>query len=286
MICGGGGLPQTAGAMLGSMADVRPFRALRYSSETDIAAAICPPFDVISPAEQRELYARSSVNAIRIELADASTGDRYDQAARTLAEWRTDGTLAHDAAESFYLYRQTFEHDGKTFSRTIMFARLRLVPWDAGQVLPHEQTFGGPKEDRLKLLHSIRMNTSPIYLLYPDAAKRISAPLREAMAATPEAAFASADSQSHAVWQVDDAGIVAELRAAFDSEKLFIADGHHRYETALAYRDEVKAAAVSWTGEEPENFVMVALTAADDPGLVVLPIHRVTNVQTPTSDAP
>jgi len=159
------------------------------------------------------------------------------------------------------------------------------VPWEAGDVLPHEQTFGGPKEDRMKLLQAIRMNTSPIYLLYRDRTGGIGGGLREAMAATPEAVFTSSDGQSHATWQVEGPGAVAELRAAFAIETLFVADGHHRYETALGYRDEAKAAAGTWTGEEPENFVMVALTAADDPGLVVLPIHRVTNVTTATSDA-
>jgi uncharacterized protein (DUF1015 family) len=250
-----------------------------------MASAVCPPFDIISPDEQRDLYARSPLNAVRIEGADVALGDRYEQTAKTLGEWRGDGTLARDGSESFYVYRQTFEHGGKTYSRTIVFARLRLVPWEAGEVLPHEQTFGGPKEDRLKLLQAIRMNTSPIYLLYRDGAGGIGGGLREAMAATPEAAFTSPDGQSHALWQVDDASAVAELRAAFAGETLFIADGHHRYETALGYRDEVKAAAGSWTGEEPENFVMAALTAADDPGLLVLPIHRVTNVPTPASDA-
>jgi len=250
-----------------------------------MALAICPPFDVISTEEQRELYRRSPVNAVRIELADANMGDRYQQAAKTLGDWRADGTLAQDGSESFYVYRQTFERAGKTYSRTIVFGRLRLVPWEAGDVLPHEQTFGGPKEDRLKLLHAIRMNTSPIYLLYRDGEGRIGGGLREAMGATPEAVFTSADGQSHAVWQVEEASVVAELQAAFALETLFIADGHHRYETALGYRNEEKAAARSWTGEEPENFVMAALTAAEDPGLLVLPIHRVTNVPTPTRAA-
>jgi uncharacterized protein (DUF1015 family) len=250
-----------------------------------MASAICPPFDVISPEEQGELYARSPVNAVRIELADVGRGDRYEQASRTLSEWRENGTLAMDDAESFYVYRQTFAHGESTLSRTILFARVRLAPWEAGDVLPHEQTFGGPKEDRLKLLHAIRMNTSPIYLLYRDAGGRVAAGLDEAMAGTPEAAFSSPDGQEHAVWQIEESKAVADLQAALASETLFVADGHHRYETALAYRDEIKAASDSWTGDEAENFVMVALTAADDPGLLVLPIHRVTNVSTPPGEA-
>jgi uncharacterized protein (DUF1015 family) len=267
------------------MADVRPFRALRYAQGTDLGAAICPPFDVISLEQQRELYDRSAFNAVRIELADERLGNRYDQALNTLSEWLDDGALRRDEKESLYVYRQTFEHRERTYSRTIVLARLRLVPWEAGQVLPHEQTFGGPKEDRLKLLHSIRLNTSPIYLLYRDGSGGIGATLRSAMAATPEADFSSPDGQSHALWKVDEAGLLAELSVAFGAETLFIADGHHRYETALAFRDEVKAAADTWSGEEPENFVMVALTAADDPGLVVLPIHRLTNVPTPADEA-
>jgi len=182
--------------MLGSMADVHPFRALRYRSGSDMASVICPPFDVISPEEQRELYARSPLNAVRIEGADFSMGDRYEQTAKTLAVWRGDGTLARDGAESFYVYRQTFEHGGKTYSRTIVFARLRLVPWEAGEVLPHEQTFGGPKEDRLKLLQAIRMNTSPIYLLYREEAGGIRSRLRDAMSVPPQAEFTSPDGQA------------------------------------------------------------------------------------------
>jgi uncharacterized protein (DUF1015 family) len=285
MICGGSGRSQTAGAILALMADVRPFRALRYAPGTDLGAAICPPFDVISPDEQRELYARSHLNAVHIELADESLGDRYDQAMNTLSGWLDERALRRDEAESFYVYRQTFERDGKTFSRTIVFARVRLEPWEAGSVLPHEQTFGGPKEDRLKLLRAIHLNTSPIYMLYRDARSRVEGVVREVMAAAPSADFQSPDGQSHTLWAVEAPGVVAELHAMFGREPLFIADGHHRYETALAYRDEVREKASSWTGEEPENFVMAALTAANDPGLVVLPIHRVTNVATDSVDA-
>jgi uncharacterized protein (DUF1015 family) len=261
------------------MADVRPFRALRYAPGTDLGAAICPPFDIISPEEQRVLYARSHLNAVHIELADESLGDRYDQALNTLGGWLDERALRRDDEESFYIYRQTFGHGGKTYTRSIIFARVRLEPWEAGVVLPHEQTFGGPKEDRLKLMRSIRTNTSPIYVLYRDVSGGVSERLREAGGSAPDSEFSSLDGQQHALRRVSDPATVEALAAALSRETLFIADGHHRYETALAYRDEVRAKAESWTGEEPENFVMVALTAADDPGLLVLPIHRVTNVE-------
>jgi uncharacterized protein (DUF1015 family) len=267
------------------VADVRPFRALRYRPGTDLSVAISPPFDVISPEEQRELYARSAVNAVRIELADEAQGDRYEQSSETVREWRKNGLLRREGEESFYLYRQTFWSGPDQFTRSILFARLRLEPWDAGVVLPHEQTFGGPKEDRLKLLRAIHLNTSPVYLLYRDNTGRISKQVEAVLERQAETNFKSPDGQQHALRKIEERAVIEELRAAFADETLYIADGHHRYETAIAYRDEVRAAAGAWTGEEPENFVMVALTAADDPGLLVLPIHRVTSGGTNYNDA-
>ncbi len=248
------------------MADVRPFRALRYRPGTDLSVALSPPFDVISPEEQQALYARSPVNAVRIELADASQGDRYQQAATTVAEWRANGLLRQDGEPAFYLYRQTFWHGPEKYTRSILFARLRLEPWDARAVLPHEQTFGGPKEDRLKLLRAIHLNTSPIYLLYRDERSEIGEQFQKVLERQAETNFNTADRQQHALRRIEEQEVVEKIRSAFERETLYIADGHHRYETALAYRDEVRSAAANWTGDEPENFVMVALTAADDPG--------------------
>ena len=268
------------------MADVRPFRALRYAPSIDLAAAICPPFDVISPEQQRALHERSPHNAVRLELAEETGAGRYGNAADALRSWLAEGALVRDDAPCFYLYRQTFERDGKSYSRTIIFARLRLQPWEEGAVLPHEQTFGAPKEDRLKLLRAIRLNTSPVYLLYRDRESHV-APLLDsfAEAGPPDTEFATADGQRHALHRLSDPATVAELTKAFAGETLYVADGHHRYETALAFRDEARATAPKWTGDEPENFALVALTAADDPGLLVLPINRVTNIEMPADEA-
>jgi uncharacterized protein (DUF1015 family) len=266
------------------VADVRPFCALRFSPETNLAAAICPPFDTISPEHQRSLYDRSPHNAVRIELAEPSNGDRYSTAAATLAEWGRDEVLGRDERPGYTLYRQTFTRDGRTYGRTILFARVRLEPWEAGIVLPHEQTFGGPKEDRLKLLRATHLNASPIYLLYRDKGRSIRAILEDLVMMESQAAFQTEDGQRHAVWVIDGPEVLAELQEAFDAETLYVADGHHRYETAIGYRDEVRAAAGAWTGEEPENFAMVALTASEDPGLLVLPIHRVTNTEAPLDE--
>ena len=267
------------------MADVRPFRALRFSPESNLADNVCPPFDTISPERQRELYARSPHNAVRIELARPTNGDPYSAAAATLAEWRDDGVLGRDDRPAYTLYRQTFAYGGRTYGRTILFARLRLEPWDKGIVLPHEQTFGGPKEDRLKLLRATHLNASPVYLLYRDNSRDIQSTLDDLVMEEPQAAFATGDNQRHAIWVINDPDILAQLHQAFAAETLYIADGHHRYETALGYRDEVRQGASSWTGEEPENFAMVALTSTQDPGLLVLPIHRITRAEASPDEA-
>lgn len=257
------------------MADVRPFHALRYAPGLDLAAAICPPFDVISPEQQRVLHKRSAYNAVHIELAEDANGGRYRRAAEALAHWREDGTLLRDDALAFYVHDQQFERDGRTYSRRSVFARLRLEPWANGVVLPHEQTFGGPKEDRLRLLRAIHTNTSPVFLVYRDHSRQITPLLERAASGSPDVDFTGDNGQRHTLRVIDDPTAIEALSRALECETLYIADGHHRYETALAYRDERGAVGNGWTGEEPENFALVALASANDPGLLVLPIHRV-----------
>ncbi len=263
------------------MADVRPFRALRYSPGVDPAAAICPPYDIISPQEQNDLYDRNPHNAVRLELARGEGYHRYQSAAGTLRDWLAEGVLVRDDAPALYLYRQSFPHAGATHCRLLLFARLRLEEWARRVVLPHERTFGAPKEDRLQLLRAARLQTSPVYLLYRDAQGRIRPLLEEAARDAPVGSFTSPDGREHTLWRLDDPAAAQALATAFSPETLYVADGHHRYETALAYRDERRAAARRWPGDEPENFVLAALTAADDPGLLVLPIHRLVSAGAP-----
>ena len=267
------------------MADVRPFRALRYAPGLDLGGAICPPFDIIPPEQQRALHQRSPFNAIHIELAEGEDGSRYQRAAETLSRWRDDGALLRDDTPAFYLYDQQFEREGAPFRRRLIFARLRLEAWDKGIVLPHEQTFGAPKEDRLRLLRAIHTNTSPVFLIYRDHDRGIEALLDAPASQAPTAEFTGDDGQVHTLRRIDDPRTIDGLAAAFELETLYIADGHHRYETALGYRDERSAGAQDWTGAEPENFALVALTAAADPGLLILPIHRVTSGGIPLNEA-
>jgi len=267
------------------MADVRPFRGLRYAPGLDLSAAICPPFDIISPDQQRALHERSPYNAVHVELAYDSNGSRYERASESLLRWRQDGTLVRDETPAFYLYDQQFERDGVPYRRRLVFARLRLETWDKGIVLPHEQTFGAPKEDRLRLLRAIRTNTSSVFLIYRDHDRHVEALLDSTSSSPPTAEFAGDDGQTHAVRRIDDPRAVEALTNSFELETLYIADGHHRYETALAYRDGRRATASEWTGNEPENFALVALASSADPGLLVLPIHRVAAAGVPLSEA-
>ena len=267
------------------MADVRPFPALRYAPDIDLSRVICPPFDTISRQEQRRLYKLSPHNAVRLELPERN-GDPYAAAAKTLRRWLDKGTLARDETPAFYVYQHEFDHGGKRYQRRVLFGRLRLEPWDAGTVLPHERTFSAPKEDRLKLLESLSLNTSPIFLMYPDSRKQVTPVLARAIGDAPGVQFADGDGLEHSLWRIDDPHVIAAVRRGLEIDKLYVADGHHRYETALAYRDERLAGCASPPSPDaPENFVFVALAAVDDPGLLVLPIHRLVNAGVPLERA-
>lgn len=259
------------------MADVRPFRALRYDPAVagDPSRLVAPPYDVIGPDEQRRLYEASPYNVVRLEYGeerpdDAPGGDRYSRAAADLRRWRAEGALVLDERPRCYLYEQEFTHEGRRRRRALM-AAVRLEPWERGVILPHERTLPKPKEDRLRLLRSVRANISPVFGLYRDGAALAGLIEPEG---TPLLEATTPDGQRHRLFALPERNHAA-IAEAFSRRAIYVADGHHRYETALAYRDERRAQTAQWTGEEPENFVLMALVAADDPGLVVLPAHRV-----------
>lgn len=269
------------------MADVRPFRGLRYNPEVigDLAQVIAPPYDVISPEEQQVLHQRSPYNVIRLEYGeqrpdDTDRNNRYTRAAQTLWQWRDEGILRKDKAPAYYLYDQGFLHGGRRLWRRGIFAAVRLEPWDKGTVRPHEYTLSQPKEDRLKLLRATRTNISPVFALYRDGDV---APFLEKIAtsALPIADVTDSTGQRHVLRAVTGESALERLHEYFAPRSLYIADGHHRYETALAYLNEQRATTEKWSGEEPENFVLMTLVAADDPGLVVLPTHRLVRVNPP-----
>jgi uncharacterized protein (DUF1015 family) len=263
------------------MADFRPFRALRYRPEAvgDIACVLAPPYDVIDTAEQAALHQRSPYNVVRLELAESQPGDdersnKYTRAAAALADWRSAGVLAKDDQPAFYKYILEFEYEGTRHRRTHLFGLVRLEPWDAGAVRPHEETMAAPKEDRLQLLRALRTKVSPIFVVARSlvvSGESSDQPLIDAT--TP-------DGQHHIVSVIYQTEAITD---ALRDQPLYILDGHHRYETALAYRDECRARSAAWTGEEPENFVLAAVTTAD-PGLLCLPTHRLVRPPSATPD--
>jgi uncharacterized protein (DUF1015 family) len=261
------------------MADVRGFRGLRYAPRQvgDLSAVVCPPCDVISAPEAAALRAASPYNAIRLELPEPDPGDsagttRYRRAAGTLAAWRTEGALIREAEPCVYAIEETFGWQGATHQRRGIMAAVGLADWDARVVLPHEHTLAGPKADRLELLRACATNFSPIFMLYPPRPDADARLWRAVAQSTPLVDIQLADDRVTRMWAVD--GPEAGLGAALATSPLYIADGHHRYETALRYRDE-RRATHSGSATSGADFVMTYLVSVDDPGLLVLPTHRV-----------
>jgi uncharacterized protein (DUF1015 family) len=266
--------------------DIRPFRALRYDTATiaDPALVVAPPYDVIDAAEHERLLARHPANVVRLDLPREELrdepDDRYRRAARTLAGWRSDGTLHKDPHPSIYVYQQTYRVPGTDVTRTQLgfFARLRLEAFAAeAGVLPHERTMAGPREDRYKLLRATGVNSSPIVGLYDDR-DGVGRPILDSLTArAADLDIVDDDGVRHRLWAIpadgDAADTVALLLAAAAARPLTIADGHHRYETALRYRDERR---MSRSCEEDPAFdyILTLFLDAEQP-LTVLPTHRV-----------
>lgn len=262
------------------MADVQPLRGMRYASEIirDLGKVVTPPYDVISEEAQARYYARNPYNVIRLELGqegpeDSTLNNRYTRAAATLADWRLRGILRQDSSPAYYLYQQIFQQNGQTYTRTSLMARVRLEPWSTKVVLPHEHTLSRPKEDRLNLLQATATNLSPIMSLYEDPQGRIRR-LLSSYTTNAEVQFTDEVQEEHRLHPITDAQQLALIQDFFSERQLYIADGHHRYETALSYRDEVRELRGHLHYNDAVNFVLMALIDIDDPGLLVLPTHR------------
>lgn len=262
------------------MADVQPLKGIRYSDKmgSELAQLVTPPYDVISKEAQAGYYARHSYNIIRLELGeehpdDNTLNNRYTRAAATLAEWRLQGNLRQDTQSGYYLYQQVFAYGGQFYTRTSLLARVRLEPWSSQVVLPHEHTLAKPKDDRLKLLRATATNLSPIMSLYNDPQGRIRG-LLSAYAGSADVQITDEVGEVHRLHHITDAGQIALIQNFFTERQLYIADGHHRYETALAYREEIREQRRQLHVDDAAQFVLMALIDVDDPGLLVLPTHR------------
>lgn len=262
------------------MTKIDAFQGLRYNPEkiADFSAVMAPPYDVIDSALQEKLYDKSPFNVVRIDLAKEESGlNRYQVAQHAYNTWKQKEILRKDDKPSLYLYFQTYAlPDGRRLTRRGFIARRRLESFAEGGVKPHEQTFPGPKADRLKLMQATNASFSPIFALYPDPKQEAGAQLAALSAGKPDIDIRDEKGDEHRLWKIDDPAVVQKLLKTVHDRPLFIADGHHRYETALAYAEEQKALlGDKYTGQEPFNFVMMYICALEDPGLVVLPTHRV-----------
>ncbi len=262
------------------MADVQPLRGIWYNNEivSDLGQVITPPYDVISPEAQAKYYARNPYNIIRLELSAEQDGDntlnnRYTRAATTLAEWRLNGVLQQDASPGYYLYQQVFTQNGQQYTRSSLLARVRLEPWSSQVILPHEHTMTKPKDDRLKLLRACATNLSPIMSLYDDPQGRIRR-LLNSYADNAAVQITDEVSEGQCLQQISDPEQIALIQNFFAERQLYIADGHHRYETALTYREEIREQRRQLHVDDAVQFVLMALVDMDDPGLLVLPTHR------------
>ena len=261
------------------MADIRPFRALRYDLDRVSAAqVVTQPYDKISPAMQDRYYAASPYNLVRIILGRHESDDNtlknvYTRAAEYGRKWRQEGVLQLDAAPSIYSYSQTsVAPSGSTFERQGFIALGRVEDYSAKVVFRHEQTLAKPKADRLELLRATRVHYEQLFLLYEDSGQI------DSLLATPEKPMIDLIDEygvTHRVWQVADPVVIASVQKEMSDKKLVIADGHHRYETALNFRDECREATKRADPEAPYEFVMMTFVNMNDPGLLVLPTHRV-----------
>ncbi len=262
------------------MTKLDAFTGYRYNPEKvgDLAQVMAPPYDVIDPPLQDKLYARSPFNVVRIDLAKEETElNRYAVANHAYNTWKQKGVLVKEKKPSLYLYFQTYSlPDGRRLTRRGFIARRRLETFAEGGVKPHEQTFPGPKADRLKLMQSTNASFSPIFALYPDPGQEAGGQLAKLSEQKPDIEIRDEKGDEHRLWHVEDPEAIEKLLGTVHDRPLLIADGHHRYETALAFAEEEKAKlGAKYTGNEPFNYVMMFLCALEDPGLVVLPTHRV-----------
>jgi uncharacterized protein (DUF1015 family) len=257
------------------MADVQPFRALRYdpSKVGSLENVVAPPYDVIDESERARLAARSPYNVVEVDLPPS-----YDQAARAFSEWRQRGILVREDEPAIWVLRQDFTAPGggqggegpgpgAKGTRTGFLARVRVDDYGPGRIRPHERTHVGPKEDRLRLLRATRANLSPIFSLFPDRNEATRGAMDRVAIGEPVATVAQDEGTVNRMWRTTDPDVIAELQAALADAELLIADGHHRYETARVYADEVG-------GEGDHRYVLMLLCSLSDPGLLVFPTHR------------
>jgi uncharacterized protein (DUF1015 family) len=250
------------------VADIEPLRVLHYdlAKAGPLSALAAPPYDVIDGEQRAELIARSPYNVVEVDLPLGE--DPYAHAAERFAQWQADGIVVRDEAPALWAHEQRYSGpDGQSRTRRGFFARVRVEEYGAGRIRPHERTHPGPKEDRLRLTRATKANLSPIFSLYSDPAGAAWGALEPSTADAPWGELSDADGTVHRLWRVGDTAAIEQVKETLAGVELLIADGHHRYETARIYADEIG-------GEGDHRYVLMCLVALEDPGLTIFPTHR------------
>lgn len=266
------------------LADFRPIQAWRYDpAAVSMNEVIAPPYDVISPSQQDHLYARSPYNCVRLilnKIEAADTDDhqnRYTRARDCYNAWQAKSILVQESAPAYYLYRQIFQdpRSGQITQRDALLGKLHLESFDRDIVIPHEKTLSKPRADRRKLLEAAATNFSPVFGLYEDPQGEIKSVIDEI--SQTQSLFEALDDQRvrHRVWMIQDPRHTESIHHAMAQRKIYIADGHHRYQTALEYGIEKRRQDGNPSSEMPYDFVLMALVELNDPGLILLPTHRI-----------
>lgn len=262
------------------MPQTTPFAALRYNLDHvgNLSDVIAPPYDVIDPQLQDELYKRHPANVIRIILNRQEPGDdadqKYERAAKFVEQWKSEGVLMREEKPAYYVYHQQFEHEGNLINRRGFMGRVRLQPFGEGNIYPHEETHPKAKVDRLKLTTATKQNNSQIFGLYPDPNNDVITLLDAATEGVTPLDSTDHLGVKHILWPVTDESVAARVSELMEDRPMFVADGHHRYETACNYRDQVTQESGGISDDHPANFVMTMLVGMSDPGMIVLPTHR------------
>jgi uncharacterized protein (DUF1015 family) len=260
------------------MARIEPLHAVRYETRTAGALEnlVSPPYDVIDETMRTELTAKSPFNIVDVDLpVDEAGGDPYAKATNTYEAWLQQGILTKEREPTVWVMRQQFRVGDETLNRTGFFARVRVEDYGRGRIRPHERTHPGPKEDRLRLTRATRANLSPIFSLFHDEGAAAGAVLEAVAEGEPFCTLVDADGIADRLWRMADPDVIAKLQGALADAELLIADGHHRYETARVYAEEIG-------GEGDHRYVLMFLCSMEDPGMVILPTHRLlTDVKDP-----
>lgn len=254
------------------MAEVKPFRGLRFDCEKagDIEKLVCPPYDIISEQQRQDYLAENENNIIRLELPKGEAP--YENAGKTLSDWLERGILRRDDEQAVYIYEEEFSVGSERRSFKGCIVRVKLEEFSKGVILPHEETLSKAKEDRFNLMKATNCNFSQIYSLFNDASHEVTARLDRLAQSSPVSELTDGEGVTHRLWAVTDACEIGAVCSAFADKKLYIADGHHRYETALNYRNYCRENGI---GNGAEDYVMMMLVDMEHPGLLVLPTHRI-----------